>query len=147
MEYADFQLEKKIKSELKRNGIQIKQLCQKIDLTNDGLNNGLRTGSLKVIKLIDIANFLDLPMNYFFTTKEGDVIVSQDNKSKVKGNHNSINNQRNIESSAIETLNSKIALLEKELEKKEIEIKGKETELSLKDELITLLKQINGNRD
>lgn len=56
----------KIKLELERRGITIKEFCREVDITEQGLHQMIRKGSMKVDILERISEVLDVPISYWF---------------------------------------------------------------------------------
>jgi transcriptional regulator with XRE-family HTH domain len=56
----------RIKSELERRGITIKELCGKVDVTEQGLHQMIRNSSMKVDVLERISEALEVPVSYWF---------------------------------------------------------------------------------
>lgn len=56
----------RIKTELERRGITIKDFCRKVDLTEQGLHQMIRNGSMKVDVLERISDELDVPVSFWF---------------------------------------------------------------------------------
>ncbi|MDR0714568.1 MAG: helix-turn-helix transcriptional regulator [Bacteroidales bacterium] len=58
----------RIKAELDRKRMSIRDLCYKIDITEQGLHQMIRNKSMKVEVLERISQVLGCPMSYWFTT-------------------------------------------------------------------------------
>ena len=56
----------KIKLELERRGITLKEFCRKIDITEQGLYQMIRNQSMKVDVLERISEILDVPVSFWF---------------------------------------------------------------------------------
>jgi len=56
----------RIKIELEHKGISVRELCYKIDVTEQGLHQMIRKRSMKVEILERISNVLHLPVSYWF---------------------------------------------------------------------------------
>ena len=56
----------RIKVELEQKSISIRDLCYKIDVTEQGLHQMIRNKSMKVEILERISNVLGLPVSYWF---------------------------------------------------------------------------------
>ena len=63
---AEIQIESKIKELSKKQGLSIRQLCQKIDITENGLSKTFKNNSLKVETLQKVANILQVDIRDFF---------------------------------------------------------------------------------
>jgi transcriptional regulator with XRE-family HTH domain len=63
---TDYQIENRIKFFCKKNGLSIRQLCIKIDVTENGLAKTFKNNSLKVETLQKIANVLEIDIREFF---------------------------------------------------------------------------------
>ncbi|MDR1666646.1 MAG: helix-turn-helix domain-containing protein [Bacteroidales bacterium] len=57
----------RIKTELDRRGMSIRDLCYKIDITEQGLHQMIRNKSMKVEVLERISQVLGCPVSYWFT--------------------------------------------------------------------------------
>ena len=60
----------KIKSELEKRGISIKNFCRRINLTEQGFYQMIRNESMKVDVLERISEALNVPMSYWFNGKD-----------------------------------------------------------------------------
>jgi len=69
----DLQLEKKIKYFAKSKGLNVKELCKRIEITEQGLVYALKNNTLKVETLNKIADVLTLPIMEFFLDDVDDV--------------------------------------------------------------------------
>ena len=56
----------RIKSELDNKNISIRELCYKIDVTEQGLHQMIRNKSMKIDVLERISDVLGLPVTYWF---------------------------------------------------------------------------------
>ena len=56
----------RIKSELEHKNLSIRELCFKIDVTEQGLHQMIRNKSMKIEVLERISNVLELPVSYWF---------------------------------------------------------------------------------
>lgn len=56
----------RIKLELEHRRITIKDFCREIDVTEQGLHQMIRNGSMKIEVLERISKVLDLPVSYWF---------------------------------------------------------------------------------
>ena len=56
----------RIKIELERKNISVRDLCDKIDITEQGLHQMIRKKSMKVEVLERISNVLRLPVSFWF---------------------------------------------------------------------------------
>ena len=56
----------RIKIELERKNISVRDLCDKIDITEQGLHQMIRKKSMKVEVLERISNVLKLPVSFWF---------------------------------------------------------------------------------
>jgi len=56
----------RIKIELEHKGISVRELCYKIDVTEQGLHQMIRKKSMKIEILERISNVLFLPVSYWF---------------------------------------------------------------------------------
>jgi len=56
----------RIKSELEHKNISIRELCCRIDVTEQGLHQMIRNKSMKIEVLERISNVLELPVTYWF---------------------------------------------------------------------------------
>jgi transcriptional regulator with XRE-family HTH domain len=56
----------RIKSELDRKNLSIRELCYKIDVTEQGLHQMIRNKSMKIEVLERISNALEVPVTYWF---------------------------------------------------------------------------------
>ena len=56
----------RIKSVLEHKNISIRELCFKIDVTEQGLHQMIRNKSMKIEVLERISNVLELPVTYWF---------------------------------------------------------------------------------
>lgn len=65
----DFNLEKKIKELSRIKGISIRQLCLKIEMTENGLNKSLKNNTLKIDTLQKIAKAFNVSVGSFFEYK------------------------------------------------------------------------------
>jgi transcriptional regulator with XRE-family HTH domain len=84
----------KIKSLASENKISLKELADKINLSEQGLHSGIKKQTLSVTNLEKIAEVLEVPVSYFFEDKEdvkkiinntnGNIQVGQNNKSNAK---------------------------------------------------------------
>ena len=68
----------RIKSELEYKNISIRELCYRIDVTEQGLHQMIRNQSMKIDVLERISNVLELPVGYWFE----DISNVRDNTSK-----------------------------------------------------------------
>ena len=59
----------KIKLELERRRITIKDFCRQIDITEQGLHQMIRNGSMKIDVLERISEVLGVPVTYWFNDK------------------------------------------------------------------------------
>ena len=59
----------KIKIELERRGISIKDICRKIDITEQGFYQMIRNESMRVDVLERISEALNVPISYWFNGK------------------------------------------------------------------------------
>ena len=62
----------KIKLELERRKITIKDFCRQIDITEQGLHQMIRNGSMKIDVLERISAVLGVPVTYWFLDKYDD---------------------------------------------------------------------------
>ena len=60
----------KIKIELERRGISIKDICRQIDITEQGFYQMIRNESMKVDVLERISEALNVPISYWFNVKD-----------------------------------------------------------------------------
>ena len=60
----------RIKIELEHKGISVRELCYKIDVTEQGLHQMIRRKSMKIEILERISNVLFLPVSYWFEDEE-----------------------------------------------------------------------------
>ena len=56
----------RIKTELEHQGKSVRELCFKIDITEQGLHQMIRKRSMKIETLERISNILSLPVSYWF---------------------------------------------------------------------------------
>ncbi len=56
----------KIKTELEHRGITIKEICRQVEITEQGLHQMIRNGSMKIEVLERISEVLGLPVAYWF---------------------------------------------------------------------------------
>ncbi|MDR3093414.1 MAG: helix-turn-helix transcriptional regulator [Bacteroidales bacterium] len=56
----------RIKTEIERKRISIRDLCYKIDVTEQGLHQMIRNKSMKIEVLERISQVLDVPVSYWF---------------------------------------------------------------------------------
>lgn len=63
---SDLQLETKVKELAKSKGVTMKNLCQRIEMTEAGMNFSLKNHTLKITTLEKIASVLDVEIAYFF---------------------------------------------------------------------------------
>jgi transcriptional regulator with XRE-family HTH domain len=59
----------KIKTELEDRGITIKDFCRQLNVTEQGLHQMIRNGSMKIDVLERISEVLDVPVTYWFIDK------------------------------------------------------------------------------
>ena len=62
----------RIKLELEHRRITIKDFCREIDVTEQGLHQMIRNGSMKIDVLERISKVLDLPVSHWFDESTGD---------------------------------------------------------------------------
>lgn len=55
----------KLKTRLKERGMTQGELCEKIEMTPQGLNNMIKSDSIKVRTIEDICHVLDIDLSYF----------------------------------------------------------------------------------
>ena len=76
----------RIKIELEHKGISVRELCYKIDVTEQGLHQMIRKKSMKIEILERISNVLSLPMSYWFENEENAKYVASDGMDRNKPN-------------------------------------------------------------
>ena len=69
-----------IKKELGRKNMSVRDLCFRIDVTEQGLHQMIRKKSMKIDTLERISNVLELPVTYWFdNTTNTEDMVSKEN--------------------------------------------------------------------
>ena len=119
----------KIKTLASERKITLKELCLKIDISEQGLHKMVGNNSIKVSYLEKIAEVLEVPISYFF--EEESVNISN-NRNTIIGNKNQ--NINNNVLADIEKFKAEIEALQKEIDYLKIQIQDKE-------EIINLLKR------
>ena len=62
-----YNLELKIKDLARQKDLSMRKVCQKIDMSENGLALGLRNNTIKLDTLSKISEVLHIPITYFFT--------------------------------------------------------------------------------
>ncbi len=62
-----YNLELKIKDLARQKELSMRKICQKIDMSENGLALGLRNNTIKLDTLSKISEVLHIPITYFFT--------------------------------------------------------------------------------
>ncbi len=76
----------RIKTELERKSISIRDLCYKIDVTEQGLHQMIRNKSMKIEVLERISYVLKLPVSYWFEEDATNTIDSNITADITMGN-------------------------------------------------------------
>ncbi len=92
----------RIKIELERKGVSVRDLCYQIDITEQGLHQMIRNKSMKIEILERISYVLDLPMSYWFSEQE------YINTPPIINNINNINNINHINNNANKYITTQI---------------------------------------
>ncbi len=110
---------------LKDKKISKKELFESIELTRQGFDYAIKNDSLRVKDLESIANFLNVPVSYFFGEEAGTKKINI-HESAVNIGNGTANNKTNAEN---------------ELEKCRAVLEAKEREIALYKEMIAILKE------
>jgi len=82
----DLQLDYKIKNLAKEKNISIRQLCIKIEMTEQGFSRSLTSNTLKIETLQKIADVLNVSVGYFFGIENDDckkIIIEKEEYKKI----------------------------------------------------------------
>ena len=79
----------RIKNELEHKNISIRELCCKIDVTEQGLHQMIRNKSMKIDVLERISKVLELPVTYWFENQ-----ISTRNTALNKGMSNPLSGSK-----------------------------------------------------
>ena len=83
----------RIKIELDRSNLSVRDLCGKIAVTEQGLHQMIRNKSMKIEVLERISYVLGLPVSYWFdnTTNAGNKVISKLSYEKIDSLTSSLN--------------------------------------------------------
>ncbi|MDR0874265.1 MAG: helix-turn-helix transcriptional regulator [Prevotellaceae bacterium] len=101
----------KIKIELEKRGISVKDFCRQVDITEQGLNQMIRNESMKVDVLERISSALNVPVSFWFE-------MAKNVSSEASNNNNKM--QKTVSANRIDAITDELNKLLKGLSKGEI---------------------------